>query len=293
MTANGSAANEIHEVPTLIPELRGAIDIVYVPFGYLALLNTGEVYAWGAGRDGTLGLGGKSGSDACPSNPPFLDGMTAISKPQRVTELSDVIAITGGRSPAATTRDGKIYQWGATFNSLGQKIDANRPLKILENLGVSKLVGAWDVVFGLLPDGQVIGWGVNNSSNFGDGTTAPVWPPRKIDGYIGAVDLVADLSGRTISLDRFGNVLVRGGWIGSDGKPRAFGPIRGVDIPLENIPGLDRNGILLPKIVRLTNYEGLVTAVGDDELTYQLLSDQDDINLRWRTQFYPGLPPPQ
>ena len=95
--------------PTLVPALQST-PVQQIAVGKehsLALTRAGELYAWGKGETGRLGLGGSSNQPT----PQRLDALTG--------EGMEVAAITAGSSfNAAVLRSGALYTWG--LNDHGQ-----------------------------------------------------------------------------------------------------------------------------------------------------------------------------
>jgi alpha-tubulin suppressor-like RCC1 family protein len=104
----GLGDTECRLVPTKVPGLAGVKAIAGGsfrggPHHYLALTQSGEVYAWGCNDKGQLGLGDTQWR----------------TKPTKVPGLSAVKAIAAGwEHSLALTESGEIYGWGA--NGYGQ-----------------------------------------------------------------------------------------------------------------------------------------------------------------------------
>lgn len=85
----------------------------------LALSSNGEVYAWGDGDDGKLGLGNRmlaiKFNNTFSLNKLLLKFYSSHSKPQLVQSLSDKYIVDiacGGFHSAAISRYGHLYTWG-------------------------------------------------------------------------------------------------------------------------------------------------------------------------------------
>ncbi len=144
----------------------------------LALLNTGQVVAWGANTYGMLGDGTKTDR----SLPVYVVGENGQGR------LGDVRQVTvGGQNGVAILGDGSVVSWG--HNDKGQLGDGSLtdrlvpgPVSGVDDLGrlsdVVQVSAAEKHVIALRGDGSVVAWGNNTAGQLGDGTltlrTAPV-----------------------------------------------------------------------------------------------------------------------
>ncbi len=171
----------------------------------LALLENGEVYAWGRGAHGQLGTGSRATS----------------AVPRQVVGLKDVVRIDAGCHHAlALTSDGTVKSWG--YNLYGQLGDSGTKSAAVP-VAVDRLKDVADIEAGAYhnyaqtKDGHVWGWGNNQfgqlleaEESFDENVlrtnrTAPVEIPR----LLGAVHLSAGARhGVAVSAD--GDVLTWG-----------------------------------------------------------------------------------
>ncbi|KAK9908666.1 hypothetical protein WJX75_001202 [Coccomyxa subellipsoidea] len=107
---NGSTFYETSPTPVLgLEEVRVA-DIVAGGWHSLALTTEGEVYVWGRGEYGRLGLGDRSGSSK----------LRATKVTFKEPDLRVVQASCGGTHTMVLTSEGRIYTWGrGSFGRLG------------------------------------------------------------------------------------------------------------------------------------------------------------------------------
>ena len=124
----------------------------------LALMDNGDVMAWGLNDGGQLGL-----SDT-----------TTRATPTKVTLPLPAVAIAAGRLfSLAVLNDGRVYSWG--INTVGQLGDGKRDAVLAPAL-VSILTAVVDVAAGnthalaLRADGTVWAWGGNASGQLGEGS---------------------------------------------------------------------------------------------------------------------------
>ena len=136
-----------------LPQNQKAIQLAAGSQAFLALSDTGEVYAWGANDTGAFG------DPAWVFAP--VTATAGTDTPRKVPHLpTSVIQIAAyGNYFAALTREGSVYEWG----SLGeQTVPKARTVKGLPP--VSKLMLTWERAFALDHDGKVWGWGRNRGS---------------------------------------------------------------------------------------------------------------------------------
>lgn len=132
--------------------VRGLPDVAEVAAGVhhsLALTSDGDVYAWGRNDDkGSLGV---DTSD------------TAVTKPMRVSDLSEVTDVAAGFGYSlAVTADGDVYSWGRNTNGQlgdGTIADRGEPTRV-ENVSDATMVsaGGWQSA-ALTTDGAAYTWG--------------------------------------------------------------------------------------------------------------------------------------
>ncbi len=188
-------------VPTLVPALSSGVAAIAVcGNSNLALLNNGEIRAWGYNAFGQLGNGTTT---------------TALS-PVRVTGINNAVAIFAGAAgdvPAgcfAKLSDGSWMAWG--YNSMGRLgIGTNNPDVVLAPTPAPGLNGFSSIQCGgeyscaLMQDGTVKAWGYNQYGQLGDGTVLERWSPKTIPGLRGVKKLVAG--------NRFGLALLQDGTV--------------------------------------------------------------------------------
>lgn len=201
------------ETPTLIKALSDKVikDIACGEAHSLALTQQGEVYAWGRGYEGQLGI---RESIETISVPKYID--TFYSK--------QIMSITcGQRSSFAIDIDGSLYSWGeGRCGQLGHGMErqCKRP-KIVEIEGRVKFVNAGaGHCLALMENGDLFAWGLNNYGQLGLGSFKSVWTPQRVQvcadgGKIGKVEKICCSAFASFALEKNGNAYSWGkGFIG-------------------------------------------------------------------------------
>jgi alpha-tubulin suppressor-like RCC1 family protein len=168
----GDGMSGTYGKPQPLPNLTSIVSLAAGRQHSLALSEKGEVFAWGCGRDGALGLGDKS----------------ARKSPTKVEELEDVVAIACGRgSSFALTKDGEVYSWGRDeYGELAQGRSqrfVTRP-KIVSGLRNIKSisVGEYHGV-AISEDGKIFSFGKNTDGQCGNGNRNNVSQPMEIETF--------------------------------------------------------------------------------------------------------------
>ncbi|MEW6743392.1 MAG: hypothetical protein AB1486_11600 [Planctomycetota bacterium] len=167
-------------------------NVVQVACGQLtsyAVLDTGEVRAWGTNTSGQIGDGTKE------------HRLT----PVQVQELANAVQVAAGeRHALAVTDDGKVYAWGSNKSwQLGHGTFAEHltPIQV-PGIDTAVAVAAGDMhSLALLADGTVLGWGNNDFGQLGDGTTVSRFWPAPVLDLSGVVTLEAGYFHNVARLD--------------------------------------------------------------------------------------------
>ncbi|HEV7396353.1 MAG TPA: hypothetical protein VGN86_07560, partial [Pyrinomonadaceae bacterium] len=158
----------------------------------LALKSNGTVWAWGANFYGEVG-----------------DGTTITrALPVKVSNLTNVTAISAGGSSMALKSDGTVWAWGR--NSSGQlgdgtTTDRKLPTQITSLAQVKAISAGGDFGLALKLDGTVWSWGANDWGQLGDGSTANHSLPAPINGLSNIVSISGG-SQHTVALKSDGTV---------------------------------------------------------------------------------------
>jgi len=136
----------------------------------LALMSSGEVYAWGKNSNGQLG-----------------DGTTTNRyTPTKVTGLpTDVVKVTAGSAHSlALTSSGSIYAWG--YNYYGQLGDGTTnassvPKQVSSLSGVKDVESSYQSVYAISQDNKLYAWGYNSNGQLGDGSSSNRSTPTLIN----------------------------------------------------------------------------------------------------------------
>jgi len=178
--------------------LSNVVAVAAGGFHSLALLRSGEVWAWGANWFGQLGVGTSDQQDA----------------PRVVTGLDDVRALAGGVFHSlAVKNDGTVWTWGRNdFGQLGHDpaMDNSRPAPVNGLSDVVEVAGGQEHSLALNADGTVWGWGRGDSGQLGDVGEATAAHPRLITGVSRLVAVAAGES-HSLALRSDGTVWTWGG----------------------------------------------------------------------------------
>ncbi|KAJ0050779.1 hypothetical protein NL108_005906, partial [Boleophthalmus pectinirostris] len=127
----------------------------------LAVSEQGQVFAWGAGDGGQLGLGTTE---------------TTVRIPRLVKRLCDhrISQVTcGNQHCIALSRDGQLFTWGQNTSGqlgLGKGEPSKllpQPLKSLAGIPLAQITAGGDHSFALSLSGGVFGWGKNRAGQLG------------------------------------------------------------------------------------------------------------------------------
>lgn len=148
----------------------------------LALLQTGEVLAWGWNGDGELG-------DGTTTNRNLPVSVRNVANSGALTGVTDIDA--GSNHSVAVLSTGEVVAWGAnTSKELGVNTTTQSPLplKVLGTSGTGFLTGAVNVSagesnsFALMNSGSITSWGKNSSGELGTGTVQGAgWPTLSVN----------------------------------------------------------------------------------------------------------------
>jgi len=127
-------------VPSIVPIDQPALEAACGLSHVILLTRSGELFAFGRGEEGRLGLD----SDDSQYMPKKITCF-ANEKNERVDEKSRFVSIACGRyHSAAVTEDGALYTWGGgKFGQLGLGSQSNQPVPRrvwgLRNIRISKV----------------------------------------------------------------------------------------------------------------------------------------------------------
>ena len=170
--------------PTLVPGLSDVIALAASNSSNYALLSSGQVWAWGSGKDGELGDGTDVPSNVNPVEVTFPSG-------------TDIKAIGESyNSGYAIDSEGNGWAWGtyAVCANGGGDFVANELPRLSNLVAVS---GGGEHVMWLTADGSVYTCGQNKSGQLGDGNFRFSGTPMKVTGLPAAA--VAISAGNSFS----------------------------------------------------------------------------------------------
>ena len=187
---NGTTSNST--VPILIDEGLYGLKISDVAAGgwhSLAITEEGEVYVWGRGEYGRLGLGDKAG--ASKLRPTKVEGLEG----HRVVEAS-----CGGTHTVVVTDEGRIFIWGrGSFGRLGTGTEKNyfRPVEVALPGGPER----WWVITAAAGGRHTMCLAVPDNGSIDEGTS--VWDSRRasLSRTMSTLSLTAQDSGIDVADD--------------------------------------------------------------------------------------------
>eukprot|EP00658_Telonema_sp_P-2_P003212 TRINITY_DN11179_c0_g1_i5.p1 TRINITY_DN11179_c0_g1~~TRINITY_DN11179_c0_g1_i5.p1 ORF type:complete len:492 (-),score=121.78 TRINITY_DN11179_c0_g1_i5:301-1776(-) len=148
----------------------------------LLLTASGDVYAFGFGVDGQLGLP-KPPKD--PSKPSFMQPRFLMPTPTQIEELSSVQSIySGDQFNFAVTTHGEVYSWGMNDHgqlALGHTNTCEQPCKVDELPGKVQIACGSTHALALTADGTVMSWGKGSKGQLGHGDTGDLGTPKVIE----------------------------------------------------------------------------------------------------------------
>lgn len=180
----GGTTSSASETPAKVslPADRTTLQVSVGGLHALALLDNGDVYAWGSNASGQLGLG----------------DTTSRSTPAKVTLPRPAVAVAaGGNFSVAALDDGTVYAWGS--NELGQlgngsHTSTSSPTPVSELNGVVAVAAGNAHGLALLVDGRVFAWGADALGQLGDGGLVARHTPVEVASGIARIRAGADSS---------------------------------------------------------------------------------------------------
>eukprot|EP00727_Mastigamoeba_balamuthi_P013081 m51a1_g8396 hypothetical protein (560) ;mRNA; f:222598-224911 len=177
------------EAPTQVAALRGRKAVLVVAGSYhnFALLEGGEVYAWGSNDQGQLGLGDAK-DRLVPEQHAFFAGRSVVCLSAGARHSAAVVA-----GPAGGTA---VFTWGCNSDGqlgLGDTESRAAPAEV-PSLASSYLVACIQCFsYAVLESGDVLAWGTNKSGELGLGdnknrhepTAVAVGPKGRVTGICG------------------------------------------------------------------------------------------------------------
>ncbi len=171
-----------------------------------ALLEDGNVLAWGNNEAGLLGSGLKAVSGTRIRN---------SAMPLPVSGLKDIVQVVAGTKAAFALRaDGRVLAWGAVKVGSSTTWEVPRPTLVpgLEN--IVQVAAGGKHYLALDRDGRVWSWGESNQwGELGRDSGTDPWAPGIVDGLVGVVSIAAGGEGINASgaVREDGSVWVWGG----------------------------------------------------------------------------------
>ena len=160
-----SFAGSSTATPTKLTGIGQAIAVAAGQRHSLVVSRNGTVWAFGDNRDGQLGTG-----DTTPSQAPV-----------RVAGLNGAVAVAAGWDHSlAVLSDGTVWAWGGNYAGQlgnGTTTPSLVPVQVPGIAGAVAVAANVDQSYALGADGTVWAWGGNNWGQVGDGTTTNALSP--------------------------------------------------------------------------------------------------------------------
>ncbi|XP_028401889.1 RCC1 and BTB domain-containing protein 1-like [Dendronephthya gigantea] len=172
----GLASSSSVQAPTLIGGALSGKTVTKIACGgnhSLALISTGEVYAWGYNNSGQIGSGSTVNQ----------------ATPRKVTAgigSKEIVNIACGQSSSmAIDNNGELYSWGYNGNGqlgLGCNTNQPNPCRVTGLIGtfVTKIVCGYAHSLALSDTGNIYAWGANQNGQLGTGSKANLVTPSRI-----------------------------------------------------------------------------------------------------------------
>jgi len=180
----GSTTQQTRAVQVLradtLTALSGVQQVAAGDYHNLALTTTGDVWAWGHGANGELGI----------------TGTVNQTKAVKITGLSGVIAIAAGANySVAVTNTGVVLTWGYNGQGqlgLGDRVNREVPVVVTGLTGVTAAAAGTSHTLAL-SGGNVWSWGSNSSGQLGDNTWTQRLSPVAVatPGFTGVTAIAA------------------------------------------------------------------------------------------------------
>jgi len=253
--------------------LVGAISIAAGDKHSLAVVQGGQVYAWGYNMSGQLGLGSTQEQKSPTPIPNFNSALTVTA---------------GANHSLALLTNGTLMAWGA--NESGQLGDGtntsrNRPVPVVLLTDIAAVFAGGNQSFAVSTSGVVYAWGDNASGQLGLGSTLPTSTPSIVKGLGGAgtltgIETISAGSSHTLALSTSGEVYAWGnnarGQLGTGTTNNSNVPtsvLAASGVKLKNIAGIASGGIHSAAVATT----GEVWAWGDNT-QFQLASNSVDMS---------------
>lgn len=233
-------------------DLKGVKQVSVGESSALALLEDGEVLAWGGNEYGQLG-NGKHGNEQDAAPEPVCAVNETVPCTHYLTGVREIAA--GDRYAMALLNDGEVVAWGSggegaigRGNDDGYYLGSDVPAPVCaayepetklpclaskQNVltGVKKIAAAINAPiahsFAVLKSGEVVGWGANASGQLGNGTTTESFVPVPVK-ELTEVTAIAAYNENSMALLADGNVKAWGnneeGQLGNGTKTESTAP---------------------------------------------------------------------
>lgn len=160
-------------------------------------LDDNDMYSWGSGKNGRLGLGHEKDVFSPTKTPEF-------------TSLRLIAISAGWRHSVALAENGSVFTWGSGLQGqLGHSDNASKQvpteLCVVWQSRVYQVRAAGNHTLALTAGGQVYAWGWGGDGRLGLGDTAQRFTPCQIESLRNIVDIMAG-SKHSLALSGSGDV---------------------------------------------------------------------------------------
>lgn len=158
----GIGSNVAQSLPVEVTALAGkGVKLLAGGWGSsMAVTNSGDVYSWGSGGKGQLGINTNGYALYSPTLAPLVKNLGSISQLKTDHDYSMVLLTTG-----------KLYVFGDYPLSDGHATANNFTPKLLAGVpGFTQIGAGWNHSVGLTSDNKIYTWGSNDTGQIGNGT---------------------------------------------------------------------------------------------------------------------------
>eukprot|EP00008_Paramoeba_atlantica_P009859 CAMPEP_0201477230 /NCGR_PEP_ID=MMETSP0151_2-20130828/2289_1 /ASSEMBLY_ACC=CAM_ASM_000257 /TAXON_ID=200890 /ORGANISM="Paramoeba atlantica, Strain 621/1 / CCAP 1560/9" /LENGTH=917 /DNA_ID=CAMNT_0047857871 /DNA_START=24 /DNA_END=2777 /DNA_ORIENTATION=+ len=182
--------------PTLVETLSGVKKIACGSFHMLASTSKGEIFAWGPGEDGRLGLRTVL-NQTLPQSIPTLAGK----------DIADIAC--GDRHSIAIDTSSQVWVWGRNASyqlGLGDSKSRLVPTALTGLPVMTKVSCGYSSTYGVSVDGDLYSWGDNSSGQLGHGDKDIRKVPEKVKSFEKCVrDVAASKNHVGVIASKYGN----------------------------------------------------------------------------------------
>jgi len=141
----------------------------------VCLSEEGELFVFGAARDGQLGI-------PAPGN--------SVASPQKLEGLPKISEVSCGRSfTVAVSEGGEVFSWGDdAYGQLGlgrSQLVSETPKQVQSIRNVATLCAGFEHVVAVTKDGEVYTWGYGRDGQLGHNNLSDIQKPKHVEALKG------------------------------------------------------------------------------------------------------------